>query len=80
MIFRLTEALKGGGLEKTMINLGLNEGTGSDGGLTEEQLNSSLDTGEDEDCRKIVENVRRANQSLDAALPGITLHKILVHM
>ena len=61
--------MKGGGLEKSLINLGLNEGTGSDGGLTEEQLNSSIDL-EDKDCIKIVENVRRANKSLDASLPG----------
>ena len=62
--------MKGGGLEKSLKNLGLDEGTGADGELTEEQLNLPLDPGEDEDCVKIYENVRKVNQSLEAALPG----------
>ena len=67
--FRLTEALKSGGLEKNLINLGLDKGIGSKGELTLEEINFSID-GEDRDCESIEENVRLANQTLEAALPG----------
>ena len=61
--------MKDGELEKSLVNLGLDEGNGSDGGLTEEQLNATIDSG-DEDCKKILASIKRANQSLDASLPG----------
>ena len=54
-----------------MINLGLDQGIGSRGELTQEQVNFSIDYGEDEDCKNIEESVRLANQTLEAALPGM---------
>lgn len=69
-MFRLTESLKDGGLENSLEKLGLNEGTGSEGELTEEQINSPLQYDEDEDCKNIEENLSAANNSLESALPG----------
>ena len=67
IISRLTEALKNGGLKRTLKNLGLDEGIGANGELTDDQLNTPI---ENEDCRRVFENVRATYQSLDAAVPG----------
>ena len=68
--FRLTEALKGGGLENSLKELGLDEGDGSSGELTEEQINAPNEYGEDPGCQKIEDDLKEANKSLEAALPG----------
>ena len=72
----MAEALKNGGLEKKLINLGLNVGIGSKGELTQEQLNVAINYDEDEECQNIEENVRQANKSLDASLPGVLINSI----
>ena len=72
----MAEALKNGGLEKKLINLGLNVGIGSKGELTQEQLNVAINYDEDDECQNIEENVRQANQSLEASLPGVLLNSI----
>ena len=72
----MAEELKNGGLEKKLINLGLNVGIGSKGELTQEQLNVAINYDEDEECQNIEENVRQANQSLEASLPGVLINFI----
>ena len=72
----MAEELKNGGLEKKLINLGLNVGIGSKGELTQEQLNVAINYDEDEECQNIEENVRQANQSLEASLPGVLIYSI----
>ena len=72
----MAEALKNGGLEKKLINLGLNVGIGSKGELTQEQLNVAINYDEDDECQNIEENVRQANQSLEASLPGVLINFI----
>ena len=69
--YRLTEALKNGGLKRTLKNLGLDEGIGANGELTDDQLNTPI---ENEDCQRVFENVRATYQSLDAAVPGDSGH------
>ena len=66
--FRLTEALKDGGVEKALKELGLDEGNGSDGNLTD--VSPSDYEGEDGGCLQIENDFRDANKSLEAALPG----------
>ena len=68
--FRLTEALKGGGIEKSLKELGLDDGDGSSGELTAAEVNSPNEYGEDPGCQKIEDDFREANKSLEAALPG----------
>ena len=72
----MAEELKNGGLEKKLINLGLNVGIGSKGELTQEQLNVAINYDEDDECQNIEENVRQANQSLEASLPGVLINFI----
>ena len=72
----MAEELKNGGLEKKLINLGLNVGIGSKGELTQEQLNVAINYDEDAECQNIEENVRQANQSLEASLPGVLIYSI----
>ena len=66
--FRLTEALKDGGVEKALKELGLDEGNGSNGNLTD--VSPSEYEGEDGGCLQIENDFRDANKSLEAALPG----------
>ena len=54
-----------------MKNLGLDEGIGANGELTDDQLNTPI---ENEDCRRVFENVRATYESLDAAVPGDSGH------
>ena len=63
--FRLTEALKGGGIVSSLKDLGLDEGDGSSGELTEEELNSPNDYGEDPGCQRIEDDLKDANKSLE---------------
>ena len=51
-------------------------GIGSKGELTQEQLNVAINYDEDEECQNIEENVRQANQSLEASLPGVFINFI----
>ena len=69
--FRLTESLKNGNLENSLRELNLDKGTGDTGELSDVELDADLTYDEDQDCRQIVKDVRRANASLEAALPGI---------
>ena len=48
----------------------MDRGTGDTGELSQDQLDAPLTYDEDEDCRQIAEDIRRANISLEAALPG----------
>ena len=54
-----------------MKNLGLDEGIGANGELTDDQLNTPI---ENEDCQRVFENVRATYESLDAAVPGDSGH------
>ena len=72
----MAEELKNGGLEKKLINLGLNVGIGSKGELTQEQLDIAINYDEDDECQNIEENVRQANKSLEASLPGVLINSI----
>ena len=51
-------------------------GIGSKGELTQEQLNVAINYDEDAECQNIEENVRQANQSLEASLPGVFINFI----
>ena len=51
-------------------------GIGSKGELTQEQLNVTINYDEDAECQNIEENVRQANQSLEASLPGVLINFI----
>ena len=62
--------MKGGGIEKSLKELGLDDGDGSSGELTEDEVNSVNEYGEDEGCQEIEDDFREANKSLEAALPG----------
>ena len=62
--------MKNGNLENSLKELQLDRGTGDTGELSQDQLDAPLTYDEDEDCRQIAEDIRRANISLEAALPG----------
>ena len=62
--------MKAGAIENSLKELGLDEGDGSRGELTEEEINSVNEYGEDEGCQRIEDDLRDANKSLEAALPG----------
>ena len=68
---RLTESLKNGNLENSLRELQLDKGTGDNGELSDDELDKPLTYNEDQDCRQIVKDVRKANESLEAAIPGI---------
>ena len=68
---RLTESLKNGNLENSLRELQLDKGTGDNGELSDDELDKPLTYNEDQDCRQIVMDVRKANESLEAAIPGI---------
>ena len=54
-----------------MRELQLDKGTGDNGELSDDELDKPLTYNEDQDCRQIVKDVRKANESLEAAIPGI---------
>ena len=72
--FSLTAALKGNGLQESLKELGKDDGIGSKGELSKEEAYSFNDYGEDPDCQQIEDDVRRANQTMESALPGNLTH------
>ena len=66
--------MKSNGIENSLKELGLDDGDGSSGELTPDEVNAVNEYGEDPGCQTIEDDFREANKSLEAALPGIKVN------
>ena len=66
--FSAVAAVKEDGIRKSLNQIGQKAGVGDDGNIKNPY--SSNDYFEDKECDMIEQEVRKANQSLESALPG----------